>query len=252
MVIYFTGTGNSRYIAELIAATLKDDIADATHLIKSGEHPKNHSEKPYIFVAPTYAWRMPRIFEEWIGECEFEGNKKAYFVLTCGGEIGAAGNYIQEFADQRGFAYMGTAAVVMPENYLIMFEPTAPQEDAGIIKSASEHTEKLCEQISSGKPFERVPIPVGGHLKSGIINRSFYKFYIDGKKFYATDTCTSCGACVENCMMNNIILKDGKPIWGSDCTHCLSCICKCPAEAIEYGKNTKGRRRYVFSLKHMN
>ena len=105
MIIYFTGTGNSKYIAELMAEKLSDSITDAAKLIKSGKHPDFISEKPYVFVAPTYAWRLPRLFREWIQECRFGGSKNAYFVLTCGGEIGAAGNYIEKFAVKTGFIY---------------------------------------------------------------------------------------------------------------------------------------------------
>ncbi len=245
MILFFTGTGNSRYIAEQMAEILDDDIADAAKWIKAGEYPTFTSKKPYVFVAPTYAWRLPRIFRAWIKKCRFGGNGKAYFVLTCGGEIGAAGNYIEKFAAKIDFEYMGTAEVVMPENYLVMFEPTAEQEDASVFQSATAHTEKLCRKISNGRAFDKVKIPFIGYLQSGIVNRSFYTFYVGAKKFYATDACISCGECAENCMMNNVALKDGKPVWGKDCTHCMACICKCPVEAIEYGKKTKGRRRYV-------
>ena len=59
-------------------------------------------------------------------------------------------------------------------------------------------------------------------------------------------TCIGCGKCVKNCPMNNIRLKDGKPIWGKKCTHCMACICYCPMEAIEYGKKSIGKPRYHF------
>ncbi len=246
MVIYFSATGNSEYIAKVIAKTLNDDIKDAAKLIKSSEYPNFVSQKPYIFVAPTYAWRLPRIFKEWMRKCKLEGNKKAYFVLTCGSEIGAAGNYIEKLSSKMGFEYMGTAEVIMPENYLVMFEPTPKEDDADIINAATQYTKKLCERISSEVAFEAVKIPFVGYLESGIVNSSFYTFYIGAKKFYATDDCVSCGKCADFCMMNNIKLKNGRPVWGKNCTHCMACICRCPTEAIEYGKNTKNRRRYVF------
>ncbi len=246
MIVYFSGTGNSKYIAEVMARGLDDGIIDATELVKQEKQVEITSNTPYVFVAPTYAWRMPRIFEEWIEKNKFDGNKKAYFVLTCGGEIGAAGNYIKKFSRRLGFEYMGTAQVIMPENYLIMFEPTAKEDDERIVNAAVEHAAALCRQIEENTPFDKVKILFVGYLESGIVNSSFYTFYIDSKKFYATDSCISCGKCVQSCMLNNITLKDGKPIWGKECTHCLACICKCPTEAIEYGKNTKGRRRYFF------
>lgn len=53
------------------------------------------------------------------------------------------------------------------------------------------------------------------------------------------------GKCTENCMLHNIELKNGKPVWNGMCTHCMACICKCPTEAIEYGRHTIGLTRYV-------
>ncbi len=246
MVVYFTATGNSRYIAEIIAENLSDGIHDASKSIKEGVNFEFVSEKPYVLVAPTYAWQLPRVFKEWLKKCKFNGSRKAYFVLTCGDSIGASGIYIKKFAEKLGFEYMGTAEVVMPENYLVMFEPTERENDAEIIKSAKEHTNKLCMQMSAEKAFDKVKISFAGRLESGIVNSLFYTFYIGAKKFYTTDSCISCGRCIENCMLNNIILKDGRPVWGKSCTHCMACICKCPTEAIEYGKKTKGRRRYLF------
>ncbi len=31
---------------------------------------------------------------------------------------------------------------------------------------------------------------------------------------------------------------------GDACTHCMACICGCPAEAIEYGSRSRGKARY--------
>ena len=56
--------------------------------------------------------------------------------------------------------------------------------------------------------------------------------------------CTGCGACVRACMLNNVSLTDGRPVWGKNCTHCMACICGCPQKAIEYGKKSVGKPRY--------
>ncbi len=247
MVIYFTGTGNSKYIAKQIAKNLKDLLTDSTKMIKEEKYPRLTSENPYIFVAPAYAWRLPRIFTEFIKKCKFEGNRKAYFVLTCGSEIGAASKYIERFASKIGFEYMGTAEIIMPKNYLVMFNPPPKEKYKEIINTASLNTVKLCKQIAEGSNFDKSKCSLIGYIESGIVNSFFYTFYIGAKKFYATDACISCRKCVENCIMNNIVLKDGKPAWGNNCTHCMACICKCPCEAIEYGKNTVGKHRYIYS-----
>ena len=250
MIIYFTGTGNSRYIAQLFAKALGDQTVNAAELIKSGTYPGFDSEKPYIFISPVYAWRLPRVFEQWLKQCTFQGSRKAYFVLTCGDSIGAAGNYVQTLSSKLGFEHMGTAKIVMPENYIAMFSAPSREEAEKILSAAVAQADGLCRQVAAEMPFEKGKISFAGHLCSHIVTPFFYTFSVGAKKFYATDACISCGKCVENCMLNNIQLKDGKPVWGRDCTHCMACICKCPTEAIEYGKHTQGLRRYVCPEKH--
>ncbi len=245
MIIYFTGTGNSRYIARILEKQLRDTAVNAAELIKSGQNPDLNSDKPYVFVSPVYAWRLPRLFEGWIKGCKFGGNKKAYFILTCGDSIGAADYYAEKFAQEKGFEYMGTAEVVMPENYIVMFSAPEKKEIPEIISRAKNTAENLSEFIISETSVNRKKHTLAGNLCSHIVTPFFYKFYIGAEKFYSRDTCISCGKCVESCMLNNIVLKDGRPLWGKACTHCMACICKCPVGAIEYGKHTVGLDRYI-------
>ena len=79
-----------------------------------------------------------------------------------------------------------------------------------------------------------------------ILNPVFYRFFVKAEAFRATDACIGCGKCVELCPLNNIRLENGKPIWGKNYTHCMACICYCHKEAIEYGKKSKGKPRYLF------
>ena len=71
MIIYFSGTGNSRYIASGMAEKLDDKLVDAGVYIKNRKKGKFYSDKPWIFVAPTYCWRLPRIFEKFIRKSVF-------------------------------------------------------------------------------------------------------------------------------------------------------------------------------------
>ena len=41
-------------------------------------------------------------------------------------------------------------------------------------------------------------------------------------------------------------MKNKKPVWEKHCTHCMACICYCPAGAIEYGRKSVGKSRYCF------
>ena len=81
---------------------------------------------------------------------------------------------------------------------------------------------------------------------SGPVNPIFYKCFVKADAFTVSEACIGCGQCVKRCPMNNVAIKDGKPVWGRNCTHCMACICYCPVSAIEYGKKSVGQPRYHF------
>ena len=74
----------------------------------------------------------------------------------------------------------------------------------------------------------------------------FNRFQMSPKHFYATDSCISCKRCEKVCPVDNVKLREGRPVWGKNCTHCMACICYCPQEVIEYGKKSVGKPRYRF------
>ena len=244
MVVYFSGTGNSRYAAQALAHHLNEELLDAGRRMKAGDISALHSEGPWIIVAPTYAWQLPHVFEEYLRAVPFLGSKDVWFVLTCGSEIGDAGSYAKTLAEEKGLVYRGILGVIMPENYIAMFDVPTADECAAMIERAKSVLQQAAALIARGDSFAEQKISVSDKKRSGIVNKAFYRMFVKSKDFYATEACTGCGFCVEACPLNNIRLSEGTPVWGQNCTHCMACICGCPAEAVEYGKISKGKMRY--------
>ena len=94
MVIFFSGTGNSEYCARYIASIIGDEVIDSAVYIRSKQIAQLCSEKPWVFVTPTYSWQIPRVFKSFLRQSSLSGNKNAYFVMTCGGSIGGAASGI--------------------------------------------------------------------------------------------------------------------------------------------------------------
>lgn len=57
MIIYFSGTGNSRFAAEVIQEHIGGACVNAFDFIKNETNGDFHSETPFVFVSPTYSWR---------------------------------------------------------------------------------------------------------------------------------------------------------------------------------------------------
>ena len=93
MILYFSGTGNSKYVAQRIADALGDEIVNLNDRIKSSDTSPVETGERLIVVTPTYAWRIPRVVRDWLLKTELRGAKQVWFVMTCGSEIGNANKY---------------------------------------------------------------------------------------------------------------------------------------------------------------
>lgn len=246
MILYFSATGNSGYVAKRIADGLGDERLDLFDRIRDEDFSPITSKTPLVLVTPTYAWRIPRIIASWIEHTPITAPAGVYFVMTCAGSIGNAGTYLERLCAKKGLMYRGCAGIIMPENYIALFTTPAPTEAKHIIDAAEPAIDRVIECIKAGNDLPEKNPSLVDRLRSGIVNDLFYPTTVHATKFRVTDACISCGMCVRACPLANIHLESGRPVWGSDCTHCMACINCCPKEAIEYGKHSVGLPRYTF------
>ena len=246
MILFFSGTGNSNYVAKRIADALGDALVNLNDRIKASDTSPVETGERVIIVTPTYAWRIPRVVRDWLRKTELRGAKQAWFVMTCGSEIDNADKYNRELCAEKAISCMGTTQIVMPENYIAMFSAPQADEAREIVAKAEPNIDCVIASIQSNHPFAPTRNNLYDRFMSGPVNPIFYKFCVKADAFTVSDTCIGCGQCAKRCPMNNVTLKDGKPVWGKNCTHCMACICYCPKEAIEYGKKSVGQPRYRF------
>ncbi len=245
MILYFSGTGNSAYVAKQLSLQLKEESVDVFARIRSQDYTALQSNRPWVVVCPTYAWRIPRILQQWLEKTALNGCSLIYFVMTCGDNIGYAEKSLKALCALKQMDFCGCFPIVMPENYIALFTTPGKEEALEIISRADGEIDKAAEMLRLGKHFPQATIHWKDRLSSGIVNDLFYSMFVGAKKFYVTESCISCGQCAHLCPLHNIQMKDGKPVWGKACTHCMACICRCPTEAIEYGKHSRGLPRYV-------
>lgn len=246
MVLYFSGTGNSRYAAERLAGALGEELLALAPRLRAQDTAAVGTGARLVIVTPTYAWRIPRIVRDWLLRTPLRGAKQVWFVMTCGSEIGNAAKYNRALSAALGLQYMGTAQIVMPENYIAMFPVPDAEEARRIVAAAEPALARAAAAIVAGAEFRAPRRNLYDRFMSGTVNPLFYAAVVKARAFAAGDACTGCGMCVRLCPLRNIRLEQGKPVWDKACTHCMACICSCPAEAIEYGRRSAGKPRYRF------
>jgi flavodoxin/NAD-dependent dihydropyrimidine dehydrogenase PreA subunit len=243
MILYFSGTGNSKYVAGIIAEKNNDELVSINYLLKQGKPNKLESlSKPYVIVCPTYAWRIPRVVEDFIKASDFTGRSEFYLIMTCGSDTANAVGYFKRLCKEKGFVLQGFAEIIMPDNYLVMYDGVKKDVANQIIHKANPQIYEIAEKIKEEATFPDF-IPKS-KIKSGIVNDIFYLMYVNAKGFHTSDKCTGCKKCEQLCPLNNIETQKSKPRWGDKCTHCMACICGCPVGAIEYKKKTQGKVRH--------
>lgn len=236
MIFYFSGTGNSKWAAMQLASLTKDRTIDIT---SEEATPDLQEEQQVGVVFPVYAWGMPEPMRQFVTKL---GKTKAFTfgLCTCGAD---AGKTMKQLS--RIYRLNSSYSLIMPNNYIIGSELEDEQEVRGKIQNARKELRRISEEILRRQEVYRVQEGTFARVKSGVIHAGFEKFARNTRPFYTTEACNGCGLCVRSCPARTISLANGKPVWGNQCYQCMHCIHYCPQQAVQYGKATKGRRRYT-------
>lgn len=246
MILYFSATGNGEFVAKNIAHLNNDEVINLSLYLKKNEVLNLNSEKPYLVITPIYISTIPPIVVELLEKSKLEGNKNIYFIMTCAGSgVSAAGATLPSLASKMGMTYRGVEHLSMPQDYLMFFTVGSKEENETKMNLAIEKIPSLALKIKNNEDFDLTKVGAMHKMSVKPVTWLFDTFFIKPKKFYTTDECIGCGLCEKVCPLNNIKLVDKKPTWGNNCIHCTACINRCPKEAIEYGKKTQGKNRYV-------
>ncbi|MCR4716859.1 MAG: EFR1 family ferrodoxin [Lachnospiraceae bacterium] len=245
MVLYFSATGNTEYVAKTIANLLNDDSMNLLNRIKKADYSEIHSDSPFIICAPIYVCEMPRFFADYLKKLKLSGNKKAYFIFTSGGYAGIASTLAKKIIKKKGMEYMGRAEYKMPRNYpMSHYEMLTDEENLERIKDSKAKIYDTVKAIKKGEKLKARHIFLFELIITLPFNPIWVKYKQPAKPFYTTDACIGCGKCEKLCPLNNISIVDKKPKWHSACAHCMACYANCPTEAIEYADKTQGKNRY--------
>ena len=249
MIFYFTGTGNSGYIASEIAKGTNDNIVSISKLINNKEKLEFTLEdgENVGFIFPVYAWAPPTMVTDFIKKVTFKNYKDNYIfsVATCGKNIGGTMKIIDKAIKEKGLNLNCGYSISMPNNYIIMGDVDSKEVEDEKLQASKETVNEILSVIKNKEDnVFKVTKGLMGPLLTVLVSQMFAKYAADSSKFYVEDSCVGCGICEKVCNCNTIKLVDKKPVWGKECIQCLACIHLCPKKAIQYGDGTVKKGRY--------
>ena len=256
MIIFFSGTGNSRYVASELSCILADtqliDLRGET--LAEGIAVSPDPERPVVWVMPVYSWGLTPVVEKWI-----ERHSKSMLsacnhllVLTCGDDVGRSASQWRKLLNRVGWNDKTSVwSVQMPNNYVLMkgFDVDSKAIEQQKLSACHDRIAEIAVAISK-MPVGLTDVVKGGFawFKSGVIKPWFHAFGMSPKPFHASNACVGCGLCAKNCPTTNIAMVGQRPRWSDNCALCLSCYHVCPCHAVQYGKATKNKGQYICPL----
>ena len=244
MIVYFSGTGNSLYVAQSLLDT-DEKLVSMAELMKNGEYIIDLKDDEKLgFVFPVYFYTVPSIVKEFIEKAVIKNVGFVYSVITCGGGTAQASAVLKKLLADKGIKLSYFKELLMPDNSMLFYQIQSVEMAKGRLSEAQKEIAGIKNDLK-----ERKTTRIGNNTAVSNLVGMGYKLCSGTKKFYAEDTCIGCGLCERNCPQQVIRLENGRPVWTKDeCCKCSACINRCPVKAIQYGNGTKKRNRYVNPL----
>lgn len=252
MIFYFSGTGNSRFIAKCISEHFGDTLIEINADLNSSDLIFDLKQDERIgIISPVYCYGLPTEVIKFAKKVKFNnyGSQYLYCFATYGGSAGKFSEELEKILSERGYRLSSKYGVTMADNYILSYDSPAEKRD----RLNNEAYSRLLQLLSKIEAREECDDIKRGAM--GFLAPIIRPFYLKGnlhKKFYVTTSCTSCGLCARSCPCNALKMVEGKPQWNDNCAQCLRCIHSCPSRAIQYGNGTKKRSRYLFDEKKIN
>ncbi|HPQ36641.1 MAG TPA: EFR1 family ferrodoxin [Synergistaceae bacterium] len=241
---YFSGTGNSLYLARRLAASLEGrSISMAEELRKN----KVSCETEMLGLAfPLYYGGLPEMVERFAKTVDLSKVRYIVAVVTKGGSPGGlALQQLRKIFERRGAQLNGGFYFLMPANYIALYDAPSEKRQEKLLREAEAKTREVEVAVRA-----RLDYCEKETLLPGLLWRGIYRYWRRKRprrsRLFEVDSsrCVGCGICVRLCPAGIIRLEEGEPVWEEGCQECMACIQGCPYQAIQRGKKTESRRRY--------
>lgn len=235
-IVFFTGTGGTGYIADCFEESLnRRSVMTHKTVLNARDKNTTNDADMLILLFPVYAMNAPLPVSEWIKSMSKVDIKPAVVIsVSGGGEVtpntACRVDTIKKL-ESKGYKVIYEKMLIMPSNWIV---PVKDEIAIMLLRAAPIRVEKIVRDIIYGIEYKTKPKTIDRLFSLlGRLEKKATKYF--GRKIKVRDTCSGCGWCEKNCPRCNINIKDGKPVFGSNCVVCLSCLYGCPQKALEPG-----------------
>lgn len=244
-IYYFSGTGNSLFIAQKLQESLEhSELIPIIGALKRSN--KKIDAEKVVLVFPIYALTIPLPVQDFLKLFDFSGVQYFSAIAT------RLGIYFDDFKRidklirpcklNAHFIFNMGSNDVKVKNYKCPLE----NETKALATTNLKELVKIAQIINNNEDsrekdsnyLEALPF---GDIRAKFIGWMVPKLMLFSKViggvnyFYINTNCNGCGICSKVCLSGKISMQKEQPIWHKKtlCHMCYACINFCPTKAIE-------------------
>jgi len=241
LILYFSGTGNTKRVAEEFkACLLKRKVSVIIHSIEEHIDLANRSYDFLIIGFPKYYEYPVMLMLRYLKHHLQRSEKSIPSLAFC----------TQASPLQTDFT--GLERLLRNKNHRLTVEVSFPYANNMMIFNAFRSTEPS-KLIKNQKYIREQIDPIVDLFLKGEISKEHTKAWqrpliylvaaactklmpVFAMRFTVDESCTHCALCAKGCPMKNIKMVQGFPVFQNHCLFCMRCINSCPVNAIRYNK----------------
>lgn len=243
VIYYYSATGNSLYVARRLQEELGNvELRSIAKALQEGDVSVEAECVGIVF--PMHYFGLPMQVEDFLKRLVLREATYLFAVSTCGVPYwGMPFIQANEILIEKGRKLHGQWFLRLVSNYIPLRDIAADWRISIRAWLAEKKLKKIASAVASREGHETWQLLRGMSIHYHEEWKS-RQVAIDEKYICDIDRCTSCGMCEKICPTGNILRPEGNPQWQHKCVECLGCLHICPVKAIDYGEETRGRKRY--------
>ncbi|QOR35486.1 EFR1 family ferrodoxin [Clostridium sp. 'deep sea'] len=236
-LFYYSGTGNTKYVTEMIASEFSKKQVH-TELINiedivNKDLKIEFKETDLIGIShPVIAFATPKIMIRFINKMPKALNK--VFIYKTAADPSKLNNYASEFLinhlNFKGYTITCDELFVMPCNFIIEYK-------ASLIKQLIVKAENKAKVLVSNLIQHKTQYSKDNKWYKSLIlkvnkleqEKGALRF---SKSLKVNSNCNLCQKCVSSCPTQNIVLSNNKIAFLDKCEMCMRCLYSCNQKAI--------------------
>jgi len=226
-IIYFSPTGNTKYVAKILSKELGIEKIHALEKVRVEELATDE----LILMFSIHAFNPTRTLNRFVKNLPTGLFKKIHLIA-----VGCNTAWVNEAVsvdikkrlENKGYV-VTTNIMAMPLTLVVSFPDDLIQKT---IEEAKETVKKIALEIKEGSNIEN-PIPFKSKLIHTVGKAEDFAARFFGLELHAKKGCTSCSVCWSRCPEDNIKPnKKNLPKFGLKCMMCMRCVYECPEHVI--------------------